>query len=175
MTRTIREIRIEGNIAYVPLTKGYEAVIDAEDVHLVAGRAWHAKVTKTKAGEVRSVYASAMTLRVDGKAKNIWLHRVILGLTDGLLFADHIDGDGLNNRRSNLRVATPSENRKNTSYVQPKTSTSTRNERKSAKRQQLKEAGLVRVEVWVPRDMVAEVKALVAALETKSELRNIVA
>ncbi len=48
-------------------------------------------------------------------------------------------------------------------------------ERKAKERQAKRDAGLVRVEVWVPRDMVAEVKALVAALETKSELRNIVA
>jgi len=37
MPRSVRPIRIEGNIAYVPLTKGYEAVIDVADIGLVEG------------------------------------------------------------------------------------------------------------------------------------------
>ena len=42
----IRQIRIQGDIAYVPLTKGYEAVIDAADVPLVQGNNWSATVRK---------------------------------------------------------------------------------------------------------------------------------
>ena len=34
-SREIRPIRVEGNIAYVPLTKGCEALIDAADVPLI--------------------------------------------------------------------------------------------------------------------------------------------
>lgn len=48
-----------------------------------------------------------------GRKKYFLLHRVILGLTDRRLFADHRDGNGLNNSRSNLRVATPSQNAAN--------------------------------------------------------------
>lgn len=38
MTRALRPrpIRIDGDVAYIPLTKGYEAIIDAAYVHLVA-------------------------------------------------------------------------------------------------------------------------------------------
>ena len=43
-----RPIRIEGDVAYVPLTKGYEAIIDVEDVPLVEGRNWHAHVVRKK-------------------------------------------------------------------------------------------------------------------------------
>lgn len=39
-------------------------------------------------------------------------------------------------------------------------------ESKAKERQAKREAGLVPLEVWVPRDKVAEVKAFVAALET---------
>ena len=37
MPKAIRQIRVEGNIAYVPLTKGYEAVIDAATAQVVHG------------------------------------------------------------------------------------------------------------------------------------------
>ena len=41
------------------------------------------------------------------------MHRVILGVTDPAQIVDHIDGDGLNNTRANLRVVSASENVKN--------------------------------------------------------------
>jgi hypothetical protein len=109
MPRKIREIRIDGNIAYVLLTQGYEAIIDAEDVHLVAGCNWSAA---QKGG---TVYAQ----RTDcsgPKQKTIMLHRIIMGDPIGL-DVDHRDGNGLNNRRrgdfGNLRVATPYQNQSN--------------------------------------------------------------
>jgi len=40
------------------------------------------------------------------------MHRLILDVPDGLQ-VDHIDGDGLNNRRSNIRMCTAAQNRQN--------------------------------------------------------------
>ena len=45
------------------------------------------------------------------------LHRTILGVTNPLVLIDHIDRNGLNNRRSNLRVVTNSENKRNQGTV----------------------------------------------------------
>lgn len=104
-SRTIRPVRVEGNIAYVPLTKGYEAIIDAADVPLVEGRNWTA-VEKTGA-----VYAYWQDCS-GPKRRTVYLHRVIMGEPAGLE-VDHIDGDGLNNLRCNLRVATKSQNMHN--------------------------------------------------------------
>lgn len=44
---------------------------------------------------------------------NIYMHRLILRLTDPDLQVDHVDHNGLNNQRSNLRTCTRSENQFN--------------------------------------------------------------
>ena len=105
-----RQIRIEGEIAFVPLTLGYEAVIDAEDVPLISAWIWCASVSRRRDGSIRTVYA----LRNVHKVGSVHMHRVIAG-TPPELHTDHIDGDGLNNRRSNLRVVTRSQNMRNRS------------------------------------------------------------
>lgn len=102
---TPRPIRIEGDVAYVPLTRGYEAIIDAADVSLVSAWSWQAKTRRRTGG---TVYAER-SLRLDGRKLSVQMHRVIGSTPDGLE-TDHRDGNGLNNRRSNLRTATQSQN-----------------------------------------------------------------
>ncbi len=110
--KAIRPIRIEGNVAYVPLTKGYEAIIDAADVPLVQHSNWQACVRFRADGSLLSSYAYGSTLHKDGPRKRLSMHRIILPVPHGLV-VDHINGDGLDNRRCNLRPATPSENSRN--------------------------------------------------------------
>lgn len=102
----VRPIRIEGGNAYVTLTKGMEAVIDAADADLVGQWNWRAQ---HKGG------ATFYAVREVGKRserKTIHLHRLLMGFPDGLE-VDHIDCNGLNNRRSNLRAATRGQNARN--------------------------------------------------------------
>ncbi|MGL6211903.1 MAG: hypothetical protein ACRC14_18925 [Paracoccaceae bacterium] len=114
MTGPIRPIRIEGDLAYVPLTKGYEAIIDAVDVPLIDGWNWHALVRRRRDGSIRTVYAARMDPRDGGKQRHVRMHRVILGLSHvDPAEGDHKDGDGLNNCRFNLRISTTAENRRN--------------------------------------------------------------
>lgn len=102
-----RPIRIEGDVAYVSLTKGLEAAIDACDVPLVEPHNWHARI-KTGA----ATYAAYRLSTSDGKRVSVLMHRVIAQTPDDL-DTDHRDGNGLNNRRSNLRNATKSQNMHN--------------------------------------------------------------
>lgn len=97
-----REIIIDGDIARVPLTRGFVAIIDAEDVERVAGRNWSAAIRANG-----RVYA----MRVE-REKAILLHRFLISPPAGMDI-DHANGDALDNRKSNLRVATRSENNAN--------------------------------------------------------------
>lgn len=57
-------------------------------------------------------YARRIGPRDGGEGARIWLHREILQPPDGMQ-VDHIDGNRLNNRRSNLRLATVAQNAQN--------------------------------------------------------------
>ena len=109
MSNAPRQIRIEGDVAYVPLTNGYEAVIDAADVPLVAVGNWYANPSTRDDGSILTVYAK----RDFGKVRSVRLHRYLLNAGEADL-VDHIDGDGLNNRRTNLRLVTSAQNAWNT-------------------------------------------------------------
>jgi hypothetical protein len=101
-----KPIEVHGDIAIVPLSLGYSAVIDASDVQLVAGSNWYAKRGRNTIYAIRAVYVG------DQKSTSEHLHRIILGAQQGVQ-VDHIDGDGLNNRRANLRAVSASENAMN--------------------------------------------------------------
>jgi hypothetical protein len=88
----------------IPLTKGYVAVVDQEDYEPLATARWSAK--KTRRGCVYAV----RTIHVRGVGdRRLYMHRAILCAPVGA-DVDHKDGNGLNNRRGNLRVCSRSAN-----------------------------------------------------------------
>jgi hypothetical protein len=103
---------MEGNIAYVPLTRGYEAVIDACDVDIVAHKLWHAHVRYNRDGTIKSIYAHTNIRGQDGQWRIAKMHRVIANPAQHQE-VDHISGYGLDNRRENLRCCLRHENMAN--------------------------------------------------------------
>lgn len=94
------------NTVRVPLGHGKFAVIDMCDADRVLARKWHVKI------KTHACYAYGYFPGPDGKSSSIALHRFILDAPSGVQ-VDHIDHDGLNNTRANLRLATPRENQWN--------------------------------------------------------------
>jgi hypothetical protein len=83
----------------IALTQGKFALVDDEDFEYLNQFKWfYHKITKDRTG-----YAIRNSIMINYKrAASIKMHREILNLKKGEL-ADHIDGDGLNNQKSNLR------------------------------------------------------------------------
>lgn len=91
------------SVRYIPLTKGKYAIVDAEDYPELAQYRWHAHVRK----DGGMCYA----VRNSGR-KTIMMHRQIMKPPEGMV-VDHINHNGANNRRCNLRVCTQAENTRN--------------------------------------------------------------
>ena len=89
----------------IPLTNGMNAQVDEEDFESISKYRWYA----LKCPPSKTWYAVAT---IDHK--RIRMHRLILGLS-GSIKTDHIDRNGLNNTRSNIRPATQSQNMANCS------------------------------------------------------------
>lgn len=98
----------------IQLTKGKSALVDDEDYELLSKYRWCATRGRNTWYAWRHSYH-------DGNIETIAMHRLILAAPDGLE-VDHIDGDGLNNTRSNLRLATRSQNLHNGKRLKNNTS-----------------------------------------------------
>jgi hypothetical protein len=86
----------------IVLGNGGVAIVDDEDARLASLR-W--------SREPRGYAIRRPGKR--GEQQLIRMHRVVLGVVDPAVQVDHINGDPLDNRRANLRVATPAQNAQN--------------------------------------------------------------
>jgi hypothetical protein len=92
----------------IPLSTGGIALIDDDDYHLVAGYKWR-RIWSVRA---KTDYAGIRIGQSPG-SRMLWMHRVILGLTDRWTLTDHRNFNGLDNRRENIRIASDSQNKFN--------------------------------------------------------------
>lgn len=87
----------------LPLSQGLFSVVNNEDWERLSTFKWCATKNGTK------WYAKRRAV-VDGKQTSVYLHKEVLRIKDSTVLVDHKDGDGLNNRRRNLRISTKSAN-----------------------------------------------------------------
>lgn len=94
-----------------------KVIIDDEDANKVIGLRWYLRRCPQHNDRF---YASSC------KQKNLHMHRLIMDVPAGdkNLFVDHKNGDGLDNRRSNLRICTLSQNMMNRVKLSLKKTTS---------------------------------------------------
>jgi HNH endonuclease/AP2 domain len=91
-------------LKFIQVSNGKMAIVDDEDFEIVSKHHWH----QDGAGYIRT---------------NIWkgnrkdsaprLHRMVLPNTPKHLHIDHKNGDKLDNRKSNLRICSSSQNARN--------------------------------------------------------------
>jgi hypothetical protein len=93
---------VEGRMKTIPLSRGFSAIVDDCDFEMVlAIGSWYAT-------SARPTYAAHRKWGRDGHRLTI-MHRLILGAKPGE-YVDHINNNGLDNRRANLRIATHAQN-----------------------------------------------------------------
>lgn len=105
--RRRRDPRPVGNgICEIDLTRGFVALIDEADAALVSICNWYASFN----GHQSYPYVKG---KLPGKPSPSRLHRFLLGFPSD--HVDHIDGNTLDNRRCNLRIASPTLSNANVS------------------------------------------------------------
>lgn len=85
----------------IKLTRGKFALVDDEDFKTLNKVKWYASPN----------YNTFYAARSEG-AKKLFIHREVMNTPKGMM-TDHIDGNGLNNQKSNLRICTSSQNQMN--------------------------------------------------------------
>lgn len=88
---------------WIPLSRDLAALVDDDDYEQVMQHKWSASPSN------RTSYAITGTGAPDGRKTTMSMHKFLTGWA----LVDHINGDGLDNRRSNLRPATTLENNRN--------------------------------------------------------------
>ena len=121
-----RRLRFGYTFRRIPLTQGYYAIVDPADFPHLSKYKW--RLCRTKGKNV--LYAERSVRKANGKYSRILMHRQIMEnmlsapstknsklrtqnyhryYNDGYVI-DHINGNGLDNRRANLRLATIAQN-----------------------------------------------------------------
>lgn len=96
----------------IALTQGKYALVDDEDFERLNQVKWY--VMKG----LRTIYAYRKSPMIKGKQSTIYMHHEIAGKPQKGFVNDHIDGDGRNNQRNNLRHITWRQNCQNIKNVQ---------------------------------------------------------
>ena len=95
-----RRLRYGYSFRKIPLTQGEYAIVDPADFYNLDQYKWRVKKEEHTAYALRAVYKGRTT---------IMMHRQIMRAEKNI-FVDHINHNGLDNRKANLRFATCRQN-----------------------------------------------------------------
>jgi len=110
----------------IKLSKGYFAKVDDESYDYLNQWKWHYQPMISQ-GRAIGGYAQRWTYirhpvdREYIKKVAVHMHRLVLNAPDDLI-VDHINGDGVDNQKANLRLATTLQNCRNTKKAHNKSS-----------------------------------------------------
>lgn len=90
----------------IELSQGMVTMVDDEDFEWLNQWKWYVHKSHN------TYYAHRNENTADGKRRTVIMHRMLVDLPSGYV-PDHIDGNGLNNQRSNLRAVTVRQNNQN--------------------------------------------------------------
>lgn len=88
----------------IDLGGGNIALVDDDDLPKVSGPPWYAERRTTG-----SSYYARYNIFETGSFRTVYMHALIIERQKGLVI-DHINGNGLDNRKANLRLLTPQQN-----------------------------------------------------------------
>jgi len=102
----------------IPLTRGKFALVDDEDFEELSKWNWFLNIgTNTNYAERKTNCKE----KKNGAKTSVRMHRFIMNPPKNMQ-VDHIDHNGLNNTKKNLRICTPSQNKMNTQLPSNNTS-----------------------------------------------------
>jgi len=99
-----RRIRYGYAFRRIPLTRGMYAIVDPDDFWRLSRYKWLALQGQSTFYAIRMVYQGK-----NRKRKTVWMHREIIKAGDDQV-CDHINHEGLDNRKANLRLASNCQN-----------------------------------------------------------------
>jgi len=100
----------------IPLTQGEYAVVDPDDYERLRKYKWQVSKRSNTYYAIRHKW-----LAEEKRHTTVSMHREIIDVPEGW-FVDHINHNGLDNRKANVRPATPADNARNARYPRRNTS-----------------------------------------------------
>lgn len=113
-----RRLRYGYPFRRIVLSKGKYALVDPDDYDRLSRQKWHVSKRSNTCYAIRGQWSPVLKRRL-----TISMHREIIEIPEGL-YIDHINHNGLDNRKASLRPATPAQNARNARY--PKINTSSK-------------------------------------------------
>jgi len=100
---------MENDLKIIELTKGYKVIVDSDNYDELLKYKWYANCVSNLIYAYRTIRVGP---RKQGKKITIAMHREIVLAKKGD-FVDHKNGNTLDNRKTNLRICTPTQNSRN--------------------------------------------------------------